>query len=115
MRSIVFTALLLSLGLAGPAMAQPIPINPQQVGQIFCISRVGNDMAPVDGLLTPGLASAIAAAEDKNTVWEKANPGDKPPLGDGIPWQSWPDYAANCDVGDVKTIADHAQVGIHYG
>jgi hypothetical protein len=91
-----------------------ITLKPEQIGQIFCLSRVGNDEAVISGILTEELAAAIDGAWTANEAWEKANPGDKPPLGDGIPWQSWPDYAAGCDVGLVTLMKTDAKVEIRY-
>jgi hypothetical protein len=111
-----FAALSLALLLTAPAAAQEFTIlTPEQIGQIFCISRLGNDMAPVEAILTPDLTEAIATAEEKNAKWEKANPGEKPPLGDGIPWQAAPDYASQCSVGAATLMMDEASVAIDYG
>lgn len=101
--------------VATPSLAQMVTISPEQIGQIFCISRLGNDMAPVEGLLTVELTAAIAEAEAKNDVIQQAHPDEKPPLGDGIPWQAFPDYAAECKVGAVALEADRATVDIAYG
>lgn len=101
--------------VATPSFAQMVSISPEQIGEIFCIARLGNDMAPVQGLLTTGLAAAIAEAEAKNDAIQKAHPDEKPPLGDGIPWQDAPDYAAECTVGAVTLEADRAVVDIAYG
>lgn len=111
-RFAVVTALCL---LASPAFAQMITITPQQVGEVFCIARLGNDMAPVEGLLTADLTAAIADAEAKNDAIQKAHPDEKPPLGDGIPWQDAPDYAAECKVAGVTLLQDEAAVAIAYG
>ncbi|MGV3490273.1 MAG: hypothetical protein ACO1OG_03040 [Devosia sp.] len=98
-----------------PAMAQePAILEPQQIGQIFCLSRVGNDMAPTEALLTPDLAAAISEAEAKNDAIAAAAPDEKPPLGDGIPWQAWPDYADMCIAGEVTLMLDEATVAIEY-
>jgi hypothetical protein len=105
----------IALGAAPAAAQDMVTLTPAQIGQIFCLSRVGNDMAPVSGLLTAGLRDAIVEAEAKNTAYEAANPGDKPPLGDGIPWQTAPDYAATCTPGDVTFKMDEADVKIAYG
>ena len=86
---------------ATPSFAQMVTISPEQIGEIFCISRLGNDMAPVDGLLTAELTAAIADAEAKNDAIQQAHPDEKPPLGDGIPWQAFPDYASECKFGAV--------------
>lgn len=116
---IAIAASLLVLAIAGfsatPAPAQePVIITPEQVGQIFCIARTGNDMAPVEGLKSQDLRIAIEVAEQQNAVWEEANPGEKPPLGDGIPWQTAPDYADTCTVGPVTYEMDRATVRIDY-
>lgn len=102
------------VALATPALAQPITLTPQQIGQIFCLSRLGNDMAPVTGLLTADLTSEIAAALERNDALQKAHPDEKPPLGDGIPWQAYPDYADQCQPGSVTFMMDEARVRIDY-
>jgi hypothetical protein len=91
-----------------------VTVKADQIGQIFCISRLGNDEAVLDGILSPDLKQAIADAWTKDEAWEKANPGEKPPLGDGIPWQAWPDYAAECKVGIVALMKTDARVEISY-
>ena len=102
--------------LALPAFADDtmVTLKPEQIGQIFCLSRVGNDEAVISGILSEELASAIDGAWAANEAWESANPGDKPPLGDGIPWQAWPDYAAECTVGLVTLMKTDAKVEIQY-
>ncbi|MEO6013870.1 MAG: hypothetical protein ABIQ30_09845 [Devosia sp.] len=90
-------------------------LKPEQLGQIFCLSRTGNDEAVVDGILTPELTAAITDAWAKDDSWEKANPGEKPPLGDGIPWGTWTDYAPDCTVGLVTLMKTDAKVEISYG
>lgn len=97
-----------------PATAQIATLTPEQIGQIFCMARQGNDMAAISGLLSPVLAAAIAHAEARNDVIQRAAPGEKPPLGDGIPWQSHPDYASQCTVGAVETSATASGVSITY-
>jgi len=111
--TIAFASLALALTTL-PAAAQMITISPAQIGQIFCISRLGNDMAPVQGLLTPALTQAIADAEKLDAAWAAKNPGEKPPLGDGLPWQTFQDYAPQCAAGTVETGKDGALVEINY-
>lgn len=112
-RILAFASLLL-VATALPASAQMVTISPAQIGQVFCIARLGNDMAPMTGLLTPDLVEAIAIAEKKDADWEARNPGEKPPLGDGIPWQTYPDYAPECTVGTVLAEGGTATVNINY-
>lgn len=97
-----------------PAQAQMVTTTPEQIGQIFCIGRLGNDMAPVLALTTPVLRAAIAYAEARSATIQLAAPDEKPPLGDGVPWQSWQDYAPQCSVGEIKTSATMTGVSIDY-
>lgn len=117
MRSLVLLSVAAVL-LTAPARAEDdmhmVTLKADQVGQIFCLSRLGNDEGVIDGILTAGLKAAIADAWAKDDAWEKANPGEKPPLGDGIPWQAWPDYAPECSVGFVTLMKTDARVEISY-
>jgi len=108
------SAIAACLLLAAPLQAAEIGLRPEQIGEIFCLSRTGNDMAPAEALLTAPLAGAIAAAWARNDAWAAGNPGDKPPLGDGIPWQAWPDYASECRPGLVTLMRSDARVEIAY-
>jgi hypothetical protein len=56
----------------------------------------------------------VAGAWEKNAAFEAAHPGDKPPLGDGPPWRSWPDYADGCTVGKGTTEREEATAVINY-
>ena len=115
MRHSAFLGLLpLALLTTLPAQAQMVTITPEQIGQIFCIGSLGNDMAPVEAILTADLAAVIAEAEEKDAAFAAAHPGDKPPLGDGLPWRSWPDYADGCAVGEALTEREMAIVPITY-
>jgi hypothetical protein len=120
MRRLARTAILLAClaGTAAPAFADddagPIKLGPLQIGQLFCIGRLGNDMTPVEAILTPSLQQAIAAADKRNVAWAKKHPGDEPPLGDGLPWQSTPDYAAICTASHPTASAAQAGVSIDY-
>jgi hypothetical protein len=107
-------AAITSTPIAAKAQDGPAILTPEQIGQIFCLARLGNDMAPAEALLTPELSAAIGEAEAKDAAWAAANPGDKPPLGDGIPWQSWPDYAPECTVTSASYEMDEARVRLHY-
>jgi hypothetical protein len=121
MRLTILAALLCS-SLALPAWAgdnepkgQMVVLKANQIGQIFCLSRIGNDEAVIAGILTADLAKTLAAAEKKNDDYASKHPDEKPPLGDGIPWQSTPDYADTCDIGLVTLSKADAKVEIKYG
>jgi hypothetical protein len=63
-------------------------------------------------LLTPSLLAAMNEAIAKNDAYETAHPGDKPPLGDGVPFQSYPDVAPKCVAADAAP--DALEVDIEY-
>lgn len=127
MRFAKLAAIMTLAVLATPAFAQArlsldgvdspdeyITLSPQQFGEIFCLTRLGNDMAPIEAVLTPDLKTAIDDARAKDDAWGTEHPGEKPPLGDGIPWQSWQDYADQCTVGDIEKSDADAKVTINY-
>jgi hypothetical protein len=122
MRTIARAVLAVAMFGMAPAYAadrdptgQMVVLKANQIGQIFCLSRLGNDEAVISGILTDELSRAIAAAEQQDTDYAKKHPDEKPPLGDGIPWQSSPDYAAKCDTGLVTLSRTDAKVEIKYG
>ena len=88
--------------------------TPESFGATFCKASVEGDMSPVEAALTPDLAKIIAEAETKNAEIQAAAPDEKPPLGDGLPWRSWTDYADGCEVGDITDDAGKALVEIRY-
>ncbi len=97
-----------------PAQAQMVTITPEQIGQIFCISSLGNDMSPTGAVLADDLASLIDNAFARSNEYEIAHPGDKPPMGDGVPWRTFPDYADGCTVGEASVRDLVATVVINY-
>jgi hypothetical protein len=110
-------AFLLAMFAVAPVVAadEAVGLRAEQIGQIFCLSRLGSDAGAIAGLLSPDLSATLAAAWASNDQWAMANPGEKPPLGDGIPWQAWPDYAAACTVGLTTLMNTDAKVEISYG
>lgn len=121
MRSLLPAALLVAALAPVPALAdnseaqgQMVVLKANQIGQIFCLSRTGNDDAVIAGILTEDLQTRLRTAEDKNDAWAKQNPDEKPPLGDGIPWQSAADSADTCDIGLVILSKTDAKVEIQY-
>lgn len=100
--------------ISSPALAQSPGLAPEQLGEIFCLSRVASDTGPIEGLLTADLKALIADAERQNAEIAAHQPDEKPPLGDGVPWQAWPDYAAKCDAGPAELMMDEARIAISY-
>ncbi len=113
-RHAISVILPLLLASALPAQAQMPTIEPEQIAEIFCIGSVGNDMAPVEALFSDDLRALVAEAWEKNAAFEAAHPGDKPPLGDGLPWRTWPDYADGCTAGEGMAEREMATVAVNY-
>ena len=97
-----------------PARAEMVTITPAQVGEIFCISSLGNDMTPAGAMLTDDLTSLIENAFKRSNEYLDTHQGEKPPLGDGVPWRSLPDYADGCTVGETTVRDQVATVVINY-
>jgi len=116
MTRLPLTALLLAASLAGAMPAHAgASITAAQLGEIFCIGRLSTEMAPLETLLTADLAKRIADAEAKNAAFTKAHPGEKGPLANGIPWQSNPAYARECQMVGMSGTADVPLAVIAYG
>lgn len=97
-----------------PTAALAAESTPADLGATFCKASLEDDMAPVEAALTPDLAAVIAEAEAKNAEIQAAAPDEKPPLGDGLPWRSWSDYADGCEVGTITEEAGKTLVEIRY-
>lgn len=100
---------------AGTAVATEIepPFNaPETIGMAFC------ELAKVEvgkGLLylfTPSFAQLVDDALTHSDKIGAANPDEKPPLGDGIPFASFPDVSPVCEVGPVTDVGNTRQVEI---
>lgn len=106
------------LALVAALFALPVLAGPgsaERAGEIFCTAQGDLDIGARAPYLSPGLARAIAVAQAASDRFAAENPGDKPPLGDGIPWQSWPDHAQNCIPGEPLYGMDEASLDIAYG
>ena len=98
--------------MASPSMAQSD--DHFLLGTFFCQLRANGAERPVRFLLTKALLEAIDAAQAASEKFEAANPGDKPPLGDGIPFQSFPDVADSCGPANFTEIGGVVQMDIQY-
>ena len=91
-------AVTLAVALTAPAAAAGMTLP--MLGEIFCIGRLTNDMAPVLAVLTPDLSALVVKA------------GGDPAA---LPWQSDADYANTCDFVGASGTADVPQAFIAYG
>jgi hypothetical protein len=99
----------------GSAHAEDQPKSAEQAfGEVFCLVKDLPAAAGMEMIVTPSLADEIAAAWKKNEIIAKAHPDEKPPLGDGIPFQSYPDLTPRCEVGVITGEGVGAVVEIRH-
>lgn len=106
-----FLSLVMGAALLSSVTHPAVACSPQDkeffrmVTEKFC-TFIGTNAAPSDTLFTPSLVTTIKKAQAANDAWAKANPGEKPPLGDGVPYQAYPDHAPTCMPG-TNVHVDH--------
>lgn len=88
--------------------------TPEDIGMTFCNSRLQHDDASMRALFSPSLIKVIEEAEARNQTVAEASPGDKPPFGDGIPYQAFQDDAPGCAVGEVRELPGRVEVDVKY-
>ena len=111
-RNVLFAAL--ALALPTPAWAGDA-MDTFHLGAHFCgFVQDGEKVMRLDALITPSLAVAISEALARSDAMQAASPDEKPPLGDGIPWTSWPDRPDTCTIGAADISADQATLPITY-
>jgi hypothetical protein len=97
--------------LSGVALAAD---DPHSVVEAFCKARLADDEAATLALLTPSLVEVIDGAKARNDVIAKATPDEKPPFGDGIPYQAFPDRAQGCETGKVEQKPGRIEIEVNY-
>ena len=108
------STLVLTLSLAALPTASPAAETALETGDAFCKSRLASDDAALRLLLSPSLVKIVEEAERRNAIIAEASPGEKPPFGDGLPYQSFQDHATGCTPGTVKEDANGAEIEIKY-
>jgi hypothetical protein len=102
--------LIVSLALA-PAFAQS---SAAELTAAFCATRMAGKDAEVKQLLTPALRKLVEEAEQRSQAIAQARPDEKPPFGDGIPYQSFPDKPDTCVPGEPLTKAVITEAPVTY-
>jgi len=110
-RSVCLT-LAAGLALTGAAAAQ-VDLGTPYV-QAFCVLSSAEDGMGRLYLSSPGLNEAIMKAVAENERLQATAPNEKPPLGDGIPWQSFPDVAPVCEAGATTQDGDRLIAQVRY-
>ena len=103
----------LSAVVLNPAHAEGTDPN-KRLGELFCQLKQTGDENRVRYLLTKDLAAEIDKAYARNEVIAQASPDEKPPLGDGVPFQSFPDVAPVCKPGAIAWADGVSQVDIEH-
>ena len=106
-----FIVTLVAAALTGSAYAGD---DPRALGEAFCKARLVNDETATFALLTPSLIKVINETKTRNDVIAKATPDEKPPFGDGIPYQAFPDVAPVCEVGKITEKSGRIELEIGY-
>jgi len=106
--------LALTLWLAALPAASVAAETALETGQAFCKTRLASDDAALRMLLSPSLVKIVEEAERRNAIIAEARPGEKPPFGDGLPYQSFQDHAPGCTPGTVEEDANGAEIEIRY-
>ena len=103
--------LLAAMLFSGAAFAAD---DPRAIAEAFCKARLADDGAATLALLTPSLVEEIDKAKARNDVIAKATPDEKPPFGDGIPYQAFPDMAQGCGAGKVMEKSGRVEIEVNY-
>lgn len=112
-----FWLTLLFFILAGPAQADG-PASVQRLAEAFCAAVRASDEAAAEALMTPALRDGIAALRVANAAFIAENPGDKPPLGNGLRLTAYQDYPESCTpeaVTDVGAVLVYQPAGVTDG
>ncbi len=109
---LIAAALGLALSMQGAAFAQDS--DAVAYVQAFCSLGTVDGGAARAYLATPELSDAIKTAMAENAKMQDANPEEKPPLGDGIPWQSFLDVAPVCEAGSIEAEGDRTVAQVRY-
>lgn len=88
--------------------------DPRVVAETFCKARLAADEAATFALLTPSLVKVIEEAKARNDVIARATPDEKPPFGDGIPYQAFPDAAPGCEAGKIEEKPGRTVIEVNY-
>ncbi len=111
MRFHFMIASLMAVLFAGGAFAAD---DPRAVAEAFCKARLAGDETATLALLRPSLVKMIAEAKARSDVIAEATPDEKPPFGDGMPYQAFPDVAQGCEPGETSEKPGRVEVKIDY-
>lgn len=88
---------------------------PDHAAGKFCALNGEQNDAKIKNILSKDLRAAWENAQAYSDDWAAKNPGLKPPLGDGIHAQAYPDFAPVCKVQSLTGEGDRREVEIFHG
>ena len=115
MRLVRFSGLLACLAAPGEAAD---PADVQRLAEAFCAAVRASDEAAAEALMAPALRDRIAALRIANEAFLAADPGDKPPLGNGLRLTAYQDYPESCmpeAVGESGAVLAYQPAGVTDG
>lgn len=86
----------------------------RRLAEIFCTLGKGDGQFGRMYLVTRSLTQLINDAQKKSDEIAAAQPDEKPPLGDGIPYQTFPDEAPVCAPGKLTDKGREQVIEITY-
>lgn len=107
-------AAVLAMTLATTCVASAQDDDVDAYVQAFCGLREADGGAARIYLLSPGLTEVVTAALEKNAAIQAETPDEKPPLGDGVPYQGFQDYAPVCEPGESVVEGDKIIAEVNY-
>ena len=82
--------------------------------QAFCGLRAVEGGNARIHLMSPSLVELVNKALAVNAKLQAETPDEKPPLGDGVPYQSYPDVAPKCEPGAAAKDGDAIVAEVKY-
>ena len=83
---------------------EPAEGSPEAAGFVFCMLAKPDIGKGLLYIFTPPFAQLVDDALRRSDEIQAAKPDERPPLGDGIPYQSFPDGSPVCEVGAVSDV-----------
>lgn len=92
-------AVVLLPALALSACIGRTDLQSEALAQQFCAAMLKGDEAAAVALMTPDLQLQVEQLRKFDAGWRERNPGQKPPLGDGLRLTAWQDAPGTCKPG----------------
>lgn len=92
---------IITVPLVGCATVQTNDVAALALAKDYCAAVVANDEVKAEALMGDALRASVANARAVSRAFEVAHPGDKPPLGDGLPLAAFPDVPSQCTPTDA--------------